>query len=84
MSAGGVCIPACNGVHPHTPLDRMTDRCKNITLPKTSFAGGKNRVQYKIVQKTCYLVPSVSYCSSFLGFFFAITNIFLLCLNLTF
>ena len=22
------------------PLNRMTDRCKNITLPQTSFAGG--------------------------------------------
>ena len=22
------------------PVDRMTDRCKNITLPQTSFAGG--------------------------------------------
>ena len=25
--------------HPH----EQTDRCKNITLPQTSFAGGKNR-----------------------------------------
>ena len=24
------------------PVDRMTDRCKHITLPQTSFAGGKN------------------------------------------
>ena len=23
------------------PVNRMTDRCKNITLPQTSFAGGK-------------------------------------------
>ena len=86
VSARRVCIPACIGADIPTlpsPVDRMTDRCKNITLPKTSFAGGKNRVQYIIVQKTCYLVPSVSYCSSFL-FFFVITNIFLLCLNLTF
>ena len=22
------------------PMNRMTDRCKNITLPQTSFAGG--------------------------------------------
>ena len=27
---------------PH-PVNRMTDRCKNIILPQTSFAGGKNR-----------------------------------------
>ena len=24
------------------PVDRMTDRCKNITLPQTSFESGKN------------------------------------------
>ena len=32
--------------HPGTrhlpPVDRMTDRCKHITLPQTSFAGGNN------------------------------------------
>ena len=27
---------------PPPPVDRMTDRCKHITLPQTSFAGGKN------------------------------------------
>ena len=25
------------------PVNRMTDRCKNITLPQTSFAGGNKR-----------------------------------------
>ena len=24
------------------PVNRMTDACENITLPQTSFAGGKN------------------------------------------
>ena len=24
------------------PVNRMTNRCKNITLPQTSFAGGNN------------------------------------------
>ena len=24
------------------PVNRMSDRCKNITLPQTSFAGGNN------------------------------------------
>ena len=35
---------ACPPCHAHTPppVNRMTDRCKNITLPQTSFAGGKN------------------------------------------
>ena len=43
---GGVCpggcvrIPACNGVDTTTPVNRIKDRCRNITLPQTSFAGG--------------------------------------------
>ena len=28
------------------PVDRMIDMCKNITLPQTSFAEGKNRIAY--------------------------------------
>ena len=27
------------------PLNRLTHMCKNITLPQTSFAGGKNVVK---------------------------------------
>ena len=27
------------------PVNRMTDRCKNITLPQTSFAGGNNHIE---------------------------------------
>ena len=38
-ATGGVGIPACTETDP--PVNRMTDRCKNITLPQTSFAGGK-------------------------------------------
>ena len=33
------CPPA---MHAPPPVNRMTNRCKNITLPQTSFAGGKN------------------------------------------
>ena len=29
----------------HPPVNRMTKRCKNITLPQTSFAGGKQGEQ---------------------------------------
>ena len=29
------------GIHP-PPVNRITDRCKNITLPQTLFAGRKN------------------------------------------
>ena len=36
-------VPAKGGTCPGTPsppVNRMTDRCKNITVPRTSFAGG--------------------------------------------
>ena len=38
------CVCTCSGYlprYPPPPVNRMTDRCKNITLPQTSFAGGK-------------------------------------------
>ena len=38
----GACMAqgVVRGMHaPH--VDRMTDACKNITLPQTSYAGGK-------------------------------------------
>ena len=39
-SRGGV---AARGYLPrYPPVNRMTDRCKNITLPQTSFAGDKD------------------------------------------
>ena len=31
-----------HGMHVTPLVDRKTDACKNITLPLTSFAGGKN------------------------------------------
>ena len=36
---------------PHTspPVNRMTNWCKNITLPQTSFAGGYNGITWKWV-----------------------------------
>ena len=42
----GICVPGgvCPGCVRHArplPVDRMTDMCKNITFPQTSFAGGK-------------------------------------------
>ena len=45
---GGVCPGGClpsgclpRRCTPPTPVNRITDRCKNINLPQTSFAGGK-------------------------------------------
>ena len=38
---GHVTCKACWDTH-SPPVNRMTDRCKIITLPQTSFAGGKN------------------------------------------
>ena len=34
-------VPLHAGIH---PLNRITDRCKNITLPQISFAGGKKDI----------------------------------------
>ena len=36
-------IPACTEADP-SPVNRMTNRCKNITLPQTSFAGDNEPV----------------------------------------
>ena len=38
--AGGVCV-SCD-THAPPPVNRITDRCKNITFAQTTFAGGKN------------------------------------------
>ena len=46
LDAGQVTCHACWEANqqppPPTPVDRMTDTCKNITLPQTLFAGGDN------------------------------------------
>ena len=34
--------PAIHAGIAHPPVNRMTNRCKNITLPQASFAGRKN------------------------------------------
>ena len=49
------------------PVNRMTNRCKNITLPQTSFAGGKDEAFYFCRQlahlfKTSLQGVSVSAC----------------------
>ena len=46
----GGCLPragllredVCPGSVVHPLVNRMTDSCKNITLPETSFSGGNN------------------------------------------
>ena len=51
----------------HPPVNRMTNRCKNITLPQTSFAGGKNTPsvvtldQYPIEITLNYHGPNVAF-----------------------
>ena len=40
-----VTCDACWEANP--PVNRMTHRCKNITFPQTSFAGGKNFIFWK-------------------------------------
>ena len=49
MLPGHECPPghACLPGHAHPPsVNRMTNRCKNITLPQTSFAGD-NKIKRK-------------------------------------
>ena len=36
----------------HPPVNRMTDRCKNITLPQNSFAGGNKLCMLGGIQKS--------------------------------
>ena len=50
----GVCLGAVYlsmqwGRYPPPPRNRITDRCKNMISPQTSFAGGKNRAQFRYV-----------------------------------
>ena len=57
---GGVCsrgdgIPACTEADT-PPMNRMTDRCKNITLPQTSFAGGNKKYQRKNLPLRSFLL----------------------------
>ena len=47
----GGCVPGPGGWYPsmhwgRPPVNRITNRCKNITLPQTSFADGKNTIQF--------------------------------------
>ena len=49
VHGGGGVVHGPGGVSQHAlrqtpPVNRMTNRCKNITLPQTSFAGGKNDI----------------------------------------
>ena len=43
----------------HIPTELLTDRCKNITLPQNSFAGGKNSSRTSMIKypsySTCFL-----------------------------
>ena len=48
----GVSAPGPRGCQVLPPVNRMTNRCKNITLPQTSPAGG-NKV------KLCYILTSL-------------------------
>ena len=46
-SPGGLCLGERGSLsgRPPPPVNRMTHRCKNITLPQTSFAGGNKNPQ---------------------------------------
>ena len=42
----GVYLPRGVPAQVLPPVNRMTDRCKNITLLQTSFAGGNNNITW--------------------------------------
>ena len=44
------CMPPGNHTGMPPPVNRMTNRFKNITLPQTSFAGGKNEYYRKEIK----------------------------------
>ena len=44
---GGVVVSQ-HALRQTPPVNRMTNRCKNITLPQTSFAGGNRQVAPKM------------------------------------
>ena len=47
VPAGGMYLPeGCTCPGTPSTVNRMTDRCKNITLPQTSFVGGNETVLY--------------------------------------
>ena len=63
--AGGVSLegglPACTEADPPPPpVNRMTNRCKNITLPQTSFAGGKNYLLGVIRGRLQFIIYCIS------------------------
>ena len=41
---GSVTCDECWEANPLPPVNRMTSRCKNITLPQTSIGGGNNHM----------------------------------------
>ena len=52
VPAQGVYLPrgTCPGTPP--PVNRMTNKCKNITLPQTSFASGNyNKFEQNVFRK---------------------------------
>ena len=49
--------------HACPPVNRMTDRCKNITLPQTSFAGGNNRICLRMESKRLINSPKSMFLS---------------------
>ena len=47
MCSGGACIPCT------PPVDRMTDACKNITFPQTTYADGNKNKQDDPILNCC-------------------------------
>ena len=59
---GSLCDRDPRGQTPPLPVDRITDRCKNMTLPQTSFCG-RQQGSSKVIFDRIKLLSS--YCISF-------------------
>ena len=55
----GGCLFHCMLGYTYSPVNRITDRCKNITMPQTSFAGGNNVITLKTVS---IFLPTMKNC----------------------
>ena len=77
LPGGCTCMGGtCPGTLP--PVNRMTDRCKNITWPQTSFAGGKNILLSYWEQCYCFRARTITlWCLKCYLLFLGVPHVFM-------
>ena len=61
MSAKGVSPRGVSAWGMYTPVDRMTDSCKNITLPQNSFTGNNKSASNIAVESSINVMNGIVY-----------------------